>query len=119
CRLFRGPALRSALQLLEQSKLRNRSSLHCCFFNLVLGLVLERQNTRCGGGNGPQCSPNQVCVYQRTGLVCFKCPCYGTDRAVCVDKQPGVECGPNSIVQLNRDNSYVCKGCASGHFRSH
>ncbi|XP_075722714.1 uncharacterized protein LOC119167363 [Rhipicephalus microplus] len=76
-------------------------------------LVLEQQNTRCGGRNGPQCGPNQVCGYQRTGLVCIKCPCYGTDRAVCVDKQPGVDCGPNSIVQVNHDNSYVCKACAS------
>ncbi|KAH8028834.1 hypothetical protein HPB51_019920 [Rhipicephalus microplus] len=63
--------------------------------------------------SGPQCGPNQVCGYQRTGLVCIKCPCYGTDRAVCVDKQPGVDCGPNSIVQVNHDNSYVCKACAS------
>ncbi|XP_049276449.1 uncharacterized protein LOC119373294 isoform X8 [Rhipicephalus sanguineus] len=76
-------------------------------------LVLERQNTRCGGNNGPQCGTNQVCGYQKTGLVCFKCPCYGTERAVCVKKQPGVVCGPNSIVQVNSNNSYVCKGCAS------
>ncbi|KAL1414408.1 hypothetical protein MTO96_007551 [Rhipicephalus appendiculatus] len=76
-------------------------------------LVLEHQNTRCGGRNGPKCGTNQVCGYQKTGLTCIKCPCYGTDRAVCVDKKPGVECGPNSIVQVNPDNSYVCKGCAS------
>ncbi|XP_049276446.1 uncharacterized protein LOC119373294 isoform X4 [Rhipicephalus sanguineus] len=76
-------------------------------------LVLEHQDTRCGGTNGPKCGPNQVCGYQKTGLVCIKCPCYGTDRAVCVKKQPGVVCGPNSIVQVNSNNSYVCKGCAS------
>ncbi|XP_072145447.1 uncharacterized protein [Dermacentor andersoni] len=76
-------------------------------------LVLEHQDTRCGGISGPQCGPDQVCGYQRTGLVCIKCPCYGTDRAVCVDKKPGVECGPNSIAQVNPDNSYACKGCAS------
>ncbi|XP_050037819.1 uncharacterized protein [Dermacentor andersoni] len=76
-------------------------------------LVLENQGTRCGGRNGPQCRPNQVCAYEKTGLVCIKCPCYGTDRAVCVNKKPDVECGPNSIVQVNPDNSYVCDGCAS------
>ncbi|XP_077522127.1 uncharacterized protein LOC144133138 isoform X2 [Amblyomma americanum] len=76
-------------------------------------LVLEHQQSRCGGRNGPRCRPNQVCAYQKTGLVCIKCPCYGTDRAICVDKRPGLECGPNSIIQENRQNVFVCKGCAS------
>ncbi|KAK8773802.1 hypothetical protein V5799_011665 [Amblyomma americanum] len=76
-------------------------------------LVLEHQESRCGGRNGPRCRPNQVCAYQKTGLVCIKCPCYGTDRAICVDKRPGLECGPNSIIQENRQNVFVCKGCAS------
>nr|QED93053.1 cysteine-rich protein [Haemaphysalis flava] len=76
-------------------------------------LFLEHKESRCGGRSGPQCGSNQVCGYARTGLVCIKCPCYGTDRAVCVDKRPGAECGLNSIVQVNQDNSYVCKGCAS------
>ncbi|XP_077538237.1 uncharacterized protein LOC144150254 [Haemaphysalis longicornis] len=76
-------------------------------------LFLEDKESRCGGRNGPKCGSNQVCAYDATGLVCIKCPCYGTHRAVCIDKTPGNECGPNSIAQVVRANSYVCKGCAS------
>ncbi|XP_077522132.1 uncharacterized protein LOC144133144 [Amblyomma americanum] len=77
-------------------------------------VVLERQDTRCGGSNGPQCGPDQLCGYKDTGLRCIKCPCYGTDEATCVNKKPGVVCGPNSIVRVSRDGSdYECDGCAS------
>uniref|UniRef100_A0A023G8X2 Putative cysteine rich secreted protein n=1 Tax=Amblyomma triste TaxID=251400 RepID=A0A023G8X2_AMBTT len=77
-------------------------------------VVLEHQNTRCGGSNGPQCGPDQVCGYKDTGLRCIKCPCYGTDLATCVNKKPTIACGPNSIIRVTRDGQdYECDGCAS------
>ncbi|KAK8769108.1 hypothetical protein V5799_014413 [Amblyomma americanum] len=78
-------------------------------------LILENQDTRCGGSQGPTCSTTEICGYKTTGLVCVKCPCYGTHKAVCVTRKPTVTpCGDNSIVIVNKnDGTYTCDGCAS------
>ncbi|KAM7289395.1 uncharacterized protein ISCGN_029524 [Ixodes scapularis] len=78
-------------------------------------LLLEDLNTRCGGSEGPRCASNEICGYRRTGVVCIKCPCYGTDEAVCVPRDPQKVCHPKAMVQVESRGStgYVCKQCAS------
>uniref|UniRef100_A0A023GCK2 Putative cysteine rich secreted protein n=1 Tax=Amblyomma triste TaxID=251400 RepID=A0A023GCK2_AMBTT len=76
-------------------------------------LIIENQDTRCGGSQAPTCLSTQICGYKLTGLVCIKCPCYGTHKAVCVTRKSTTSCGANSIVTVDQKGGYTCNGCAS------
>ncbi|XP_064484587.1 uncharacterized protein LOC135397151 [Ornithodoros turicata] len=73
---------------------------------------IENRNSRCGWSVATACRSNELCGYEATGLVCIKCPCYGTHVAKCVKRDPRVPCPPRSMVFV-QGNSYTCVPCAS------
>ncbi|XP_054928310.1 uncharacterized protein [Dermacentor andersoni] len=76
-------------------------------------LILENQETRCGGAKGPKCAMNEYCAYGYVGSNCKKCPCYGSHQATCIQKQSKNLCSPDSIVRLDKDTGYTCDSCTT------
>ncbi|KAK8769106.1 hypothetical protein V5799_014411 [Amblyomma americanum] len=76
-------------------------------------VFLENEETRCGGSKAPMCSSTEICGYVSTNLDCIRCPCYGTQKAVCVTRTSEIPCGDNSIVFVKKGGAYTCNGCAS------
>lgn len=86
-----------------------------CTYNPVECLILENEETRCGGPKGPQCdATSEVCGYQFLEVYCYQCPCYGSYNATCVPLRPDAVCGDDSIAVVQSDGvNYHCDGCGS------
>ncbi|XP_064485735.1 uncharacterized protein LOC135398242 [Ornithodoros turicata] len=76
-------------------------------------VVVDNQETRCGGDKATSCLENQICAYRRTTLFCYNCPCYGTHYAICLDEDPKKGTCPDSIVIAAENGTYSCNGCSS------
>ncbi|XP_077524186.1 uncharacterized protein LOC144135395 [Amblyomma americanum] len=76
-------------------------------------LLLENEETRCGGSQAPKCPISRYCAYGFVGRKCKRCPCYGTHQAFCVTKRFDRLCSPNSIVRVDDVTGYTCDACVT------